>query len=78
MTVTLKKWGNSLAVRIPKDVARSLKVESDSLMELELQEGVLTLRPKRGNRLEALVSQIDEKNLHEEIETDGPVGNEAW
>ena len=78
MTVTLKKWGNSLAVRIPKDVARSLKVESDSLMELELQEGVLTLRPKRGNRLEALVSQIDGKNLHEEIETDGPVGNEAW
>jgi antitoxin MazE len=78
MTVSLKKWGNSLALRIPKDVASSLHVDNNSLMELDVKDGVLTLRPKKNNLLESLVSQINDENLHKEIDTGRSVGNEEW
>jgi len=78
MTVSLKKWGNSLALRIPKDVASSLHVDTNSLMELDVKDGVLTLRPKKSNLLETLVSQINSENLHKEIDTGRSVGNEEW
>lgn len=38
MTISVKKWGNSLAVRIPKDVAQTLHIENDSLLELRIEE----------------------------------------
>jgi len=78
MTVSLKKWGNSLALRIPKDVASSLHVDTNSLMELDVKDGVLTLRPKKNNLLETLVSQINSVNLHKEVDTGKSVGNEEW
>jgi antitoxin MazE len=78
MTVPLKKWGNSLALRIPKDIANSLSIECDSIMELAIVDGTLILKPKKNNRLEQLVSQINSKNLHNEISTSRNVGNEEW
>jgi antitoxin MazE len=78
MTVALKKWGNSLALRIPKDIANTLLVENDSVMELAVTNGVLMVRPKKNNLLEELVSQINSENLHKEIETGRSVGNEEW
>lgn len=78
MTVALKKWGNSIALRIPKDIATTLDVDNNSLMELDIHDGVLTLRPKKENVLEALVSQINSENLHREMDTGESVGNEEW
>jgi antitoxin MazE len=78
MTVALKKWGNSLALRIPKDIANTLLIENDSVMELTVTNGVLMVRPKKNNLLEELVSQINSENLHKEIETGRSIGNEEW
>jgi antitoxin MazE len=78
VTVSLKKWGNSLALRIPKNMAESLQVDNNSLMELNINNGVLTLRPKKNNLLERLVSKINSENLHKEINTGRSVGNEEW
>ena len=78
MTVALKKWGNSLALRIPKDIATTLDVDNNSLMELDIHDGVLTLSPKKENGLEALVLQINSENIHKEIDTGESVGNEEW
>ena len=78
MTVPLKKWGNSLAIRIPKDIATTLSMEYNSLIELAIVNGVLVLKPQKKMRLESLVSQINSKNLHNEISTGGSIGNEEW
>jgi len=78
MTVALKKWGNSLALRIPKDIANTLLVENDSVMELAVNDGILMVKPKKNNLLEELVSQINSENLHKEIDTGRSVGNEEW
>jgi antitoxin MazE len=78
MTVSIKKWGNSLAVRIPRDIARSLHLENDSLVELHLENNRMIVEPKKESLLEKLVEQITPDNLHSEIDTEGPVGHEAW
>ncbi|CAA6805537.1 MAG: Programmed cell death antitoxin MazE [uncultured Sulfurovum sp.] len=78
MTVSLKKWGNSLALRIPKDIANTLDIDNNSLIELDIKNGVLTMRPKKSNLLETLVSQINSENLHKEVDTGRSVGNEEW
>jgi len=78
MTVALKRWGNSLALRIPKDITQTLHIENNSLMELDVHNGVLTIKPKKENHLESLVSQINSKNLHKEVDTGDKVGNEEW
>jgi antitoxin MazE len=78
MTVPLRKWGNSLAIRIPKDIARTLSIEYNSLLTLTIVDGVLVVKPQNKTRLESLVSQINSENLHNEISTGGSVGNEEW
>ena len=78
MTVPLKKWGNSLALRIPKDIATTLAIEYNSNMELSIVDGALILKPQKSSRLENLVAQINNDNLHREIQTAESVGNEEW
>jgi len=78
MTVAVKKWGNSLAVRIPKDIATSLSVDENSLIELEIVRDGLLLKPQKSTRLEELVAGITDENLHKEVSTGESVGNEEW
>ena len=78
MTVALKKWGNSLALRIPKDILNTLSINENSIMELSVNNGMLTVKPKSNTLLESLVSQINSENLHKEIDTSRSIGNEEW
>jgi antitoxin MazE len=65
----LAKWGNSLAVRIPKNVAEQAHLrEGDSVM-IEALEGHIEVRPaERIPTLEELVAQITPENRHEETD----------
>ena len=58
MAVSIKKWGNSLALRIPKDIAQTLHIENDSTLELTIKDGALVIEPQKGTLLESLVSRI--------------------
>lgn len=78
MTVSIKKWGNSLALRIPKDVAKTLHIENNSTLELHIEDGKMVVEPQKDNLLERLVSRIDTDNLHNEIDTGKALGNEVW
>ena len=78
MTVSIKKWGNSLALRIPKDVAKTLHIENNSTLELHIEDGKMVVEPQKDDLLESLVSRIDADNLHNEIETGEALGNEVW
>ena len=78
MTVAIKKWGNSLALRIPKDIAQTLHIENDTMLELNIKDGVLVIEPQKSTLLESLVSRIDADNIHTEIDTGKAVGNEEW
>jgi antitoxin MazE len=73
------RWGNSLAVRIPKALAEQTKIEEGSEVELSVGDGVLTVRPKAPTyRLEELLAQVTPGNRHDEIDWGEPQGKEVW
>lgn len=80
MKSTIQKWGNSLAVRIPKAFAEELNVRQDSEVNLSLQAGELVIRPLAGPRysLSEMVKEIVDERLHAEVDTGPAVGDEAW
>ena len=80
MIATTQKWGNSLAVRIPKPTAQDLSLKAGSLMALSVRDGTLLIRPKvnPAYRLDSLLKGVSKDNLHHEVATGQPIGNEAW
>ncbi len=67
-TVQIVKWGNSLAVRIPKLVAGQAGVEEGDSLELNAEHGEIKLRRReRVPILKELVSQITPENRYGEI-----------
>jgi len=79
METRVRRWGNSLAVRIPKPVARELGLAEGGEVALEVREGALEIRPLVARyRLEELVSEIRESNVHDETDWGAPRGREVW
>lgn len=80
MQTQIKKWGNSLALRIPKLLAEQLDIKTDTEVEIAVEDGQLLIKPlpEPTLTLEELLSQITAENLHEEVETGTAVGGEVW
>jgi antitoxin MazE len=73
------RWGNSLAVRIPKHLAEQTAITEGSEVELGVLDGAVTVRPKaRSYTLEELLDQVTAENRHDEIEWGEPAGKEVW
>ena len=72
------RWGNSLAIRIPKPVAEQAKLkEGDSLEIAAPAEGRLELhRPSKVPTLAQLVARITLENRYAEVSTGKEVGKE--
>jgi antitoxin MazE len=80
MRASIQKWGNSLAVRIPKAFADEAKLAESSLVELTLVDGNLVISPARKTKwtLDELLAGITDENLHDEVDFGPPVGKEVW
>lgn len=80
MKARVQRWGNSLAVRIPKAFAAELGLEGGAEVELTLDDGSLTLRPVEppGYRLDELLDRVTRSNRHGEEDFGAPAGGEAW
>jgi antitoxin MazE len=80
MLTKVQKWGNSLALRIPKAFALDARLEHDSVVEVTLMDGQIVIKPvaNRNWSLEQLLSGIHKDNLHGEINSGDAQGNEAW
>jgi antitoxin MazE len=75
----IRKWGNSLALRIPRSFAAEAQVEEGSTVDITVEDGCLRVRPVRARRyvLSELLEGISRRNLHEEVEWGEAVGREA-
>lgn len=77
MNTQIKKWGNSLAIRIPKDILDKTNLKEGEGVFVDFHNGVITLKPSvKKETLEDFVSKITTENKHEEIDWGGDVGNE--
>ena len=77
---SVAKWGNSPAIRIPKQAMRSAGLSEGDQVVIEVKApGVLILRAaKQELTLEDLVSQITPSNRHDEMDWGRPRGSEVW
>lgn len=80
MQARIQKWGNSLALRVPKPFAVELGLEEESPVELSLEEGKLVVRPARqvSPKLAELLACMTEDTLHGEVDTGPAQGREVW
>ncbi|NTU42256.1 MAG: AbrB/MazE/SpoVT family DNA-binding domain-containing protein [Nitrospirales bacterium] len=78
MLTKTAQWGNSIGVRIPRDLARKAGIEVDSPIEIAETEGGVIIRPVRKTEysLHDLVKGITEENRHGEADFGPPVGKE--
>ena len=78
MEAVVKKWGNSLGIRIPNLIVRQLSLRDGSCVDINDKGNEIIIKPLQKNKLAEMLSKINEQNIHEEIETIGPVGKEIW
>ncbi len=80
MRTRVQKWGNSLALRIPKSFATEVGLQRETPVEISLDDGKLVVTPvtKPKPTLKQLLAKVTKENLHHEVDTGSAVGNEAW
>ena len=80
METRIKKWGNSLAVRIPLSVANQIDLHPDLPVNLIINGNDLTISPIRQAlpTLEELLARVTDDNRHEEVDFGPSVGKEVW
>ena len=78
MQAKIKKWGNSLALRIPKSFALIANIKQDELVDISIDKEKIILTPIRQKEysLDELLASVTEDNLHGEFDTGVPVGKE--
>ncbi len=78
MSTAVQKWGNSLGVRIPRDVARAAQLTEGSRVEIFVDAGRIVVKPLAVATLEELLARIP-RGYRPELAEWGPrVGREVW
>ena len=80
MIQNVRKWGNSLGIRLPKEITERFSLNSGSSLVLTVEKEKISMRPlrkKRGN-LKELVARVTPKNKHTLIDFGGQQGKEVW
>lgn len=80
METKIQKWGNSLALRLPKSFVKEAQIAYGSSVDLYMDEGKIVIAPlpKPTYRLEDMLEEVTEDNLHSEVDTGPAVGKEKW
>ena len=78
MEAMVKKWGNSLGIRIPNHITRGLSLKDGSFVDINEGRQKIIIKPIKKNSLSEMLSRINKENLHDEIDTGEPVGKEIW
>lgn len=76
----VQKWGNSLALRIPKAFALEVGLREDAGVDMSIRQGNLVVAPLKtpAYDLDDLLAKVTRRNLHGEVDLGPAVGREAW
>lgn len=80
MRSRIQKWGNSLALRIPKSFATEAGLQRETPVEVSVVDRKLVITPVAKPRftLKQLLAKVTRENLHSEVDTGSATGDEAW
>lgn len=79
MNAKIQKWGNSLALRIPKAFATEARLKQGAVVDLAVVDGKVILNPDLPPKysLDELLRGVSKQNIHSQIDTGPPVGREV-
>lgn len=80
MEARLQKWGNSVGIRIPSNILKSLNLKPNDTIELiQIEEKIIISKSKKKKiSLEERFENYNGVNLAKEFEWDEPQGREIW
>ena len=80
MRVTVRKWGNSAAIRLPAAVMQAARLELDAPVEVREEDGRIVIEPVRDAEvsLAELLAGITDNNVHGEIDSGPAQGDETF
>jgi antitoxin MazE len=80
MNTHIQRWGNSLAIRIPKAFAEETGLQANDQVELTIRDGQIILTPIKSKTysLDDLLAGVTAENRHNEWDTGTTAGNEVW
>ena len=80
MQLTLKQWGNSSGILLPKELMNRAGIKQNDTLEAEVIDGRIILTPGfRHRSLSERISEYDgQLNLSGEFDWGDPVGSEVW
>lgn len=80
MNTKIMKWGNSLALRIPKSFAQAINLEEGNDVRIKIEKDNLIVKKAKNKKydLKSLLAGINKNNIHGEIDTGNSVGKEVW
>ncbi|MDP3880557.1 MAG: AbrB/MazE/SpoVT family DNA-binding domain-containing protein [bacterium] len=76
----VQKWGNSLAIRLPKEITQKLRLKEGSPVAIDALGNKMQLRPIQSKKenLDDLLEAITDANKHKEEGWGNAQGKEAW
>lgn len=81
MATKVQKWGNSLAVRLPREVAGRFHLDEGTVVTIQPEGSGILIKPlakqKREN-LRELIARITPENIHDAVDWGKPRGKEIW
>ena len=80
MEAKLQKWGNSLGIRIPNNILKSLNLSQNEIVEIKEEDDkiIISKSYKKQISLKELFDKYNGKKLDNDFVWDDPVGKEIW
>lgn len=79
MQLAIAKWGNSLALRLPRHIIEEARLCEGSPVDLSVKDGMVVVTPVRKKfKLEELLAQMTDEHKVSEVDWGGAQGEEIW
>lgn len=79
MQTRIAKWGNSLALRLPRGAVQDANLVEGSEVDVRVEGDRIIVTPtRRKYTLDHLLEQLGDEERHTEVEWGPPKGREAW
>lgn len=79
MQLAIAKWGNSLALRLPRHIIDEAKLEEGSPVDLTVKDGMVVVTPvRRKFKLDELLAQMSDEHKAAEVDWGDAKGEEVW
>lgn len=77
--LSVKQWGNSQAIRLPKSLLEALEAEKDDDLNVEvINHSIVLTKAEKEVTFEELFKGYNKEKFTTKIQSFSPVGNEKW